>query len=102
MEMDIDGNSSFTQNSQCVRTNYMGNVNISFSSLSWCHGRSIQQPVTFRGRSSSDRDRLGLQVTSPDLTSFTGMGSPWPSLSTSVPTPTSPTKMLFHQGGNTN
>ena len=62
----------------------------------------MRESVTFRRRTSSDSDRLALQVTTPDetgLTGFTGTGSPWPSLSTSVPTPTSPARMFTHQAG---
>jgi serine/threonine protein kinase len=64
------------------------------------NSQSVRESVTLRRRTSSDSDGLTLQVTTPDetgLTSFTGTGSPWPSLSTSVPTPTSPARMLIHQ-----
>ena len=63
----------------------------------------MRESVTFRRRTSSDSDGLTLQVATPDetgLTSFTGTGFPWPSLSTSVPTPTSPARMLTHQAGS--
>ena len=64
----------------------------------------VKESVTFRHRSSSDPDALTLPITTgapPEIgpTGFTGMGCHWPSLSTSVPTPTSPVKMLVHQGG---
>ena len=61
----------------------------------------IRESVTFRRRSSSDPDFVLHQVAagqtgSASLTSFSGH---WPSLSASVPTPTSPAAHMLSQGG---
>lgn len=63
------------------------------------HGRKITDAVIFRPRSCSDSDTQPVQTDQTRFTSFTGTGSPWPSLSNSVPTPTSPARVLAYQGG---
>jgi hypothetical protein len=69
------------------------------------NSQSVRDSVRLRRRLSSDPKCLALQIDSTgdadnntSLTSFTGSGTRWPSLSTSVPTPTSPGRMLAHQG----
>ena len=63
--------------------------------------RSVRESVTFRRRSSSDSASLTLTIDPgrTGLTGFTGSGTLWPSLSTSIPTPNSPARQLGQQGG---
>ena len=69
------------------------------------HSSPVKGSVTFRRRSSSsplspDCAQQPDPSSQTGLTGFTGYGVQWPSLSTSVPTPTSPAaRMLSHQGG---
>ena len=62
--------------------------------------RVVEESVTFRRRSSSDS--LSLKIDpgwTTGLTGFTGSGTLWPSLSSSVTTPTTPSRMLGHHEG---
>lgn len=62
----------------------------------------MKDSITFkcRRRSSSDADALSAgEHDETGQTGFTGTGSHWPSLSTSVPTPTSPAAKMLSNGG---